>query len=103
MTTLPSRPPAVPKPLQPVSLLRVTCEAGIADLIAGHAVQAITTGDETDSDTCVYWLKADADARTGKIVSFELTTFATGLKYQLPADLSLCSCPDGIYREERPI
>jgi hypothetical protein len=84
-----------------VQLLRVTCEAGIPDLFAGHAVLAITTGDHTDMDVRVYWLRADLD-RQGKIASFELATFSTGEKYQLPADLSSCSCPDGVYREDRP-
>jgi hypothetical protein len=84
-----------------VQLLRVTCEAGIPDLIAGHAVLCITVGDHTDSDTRLYWLRANV-AHTGHIVSFELTTFRTGERYELPADLSSCSCADGIYREDRP-
>jgi hypothetical protein len=106
MSSLPAPRPAPNgsrhrKPQLPVQLLRVTCEAGLADLIAGHAVLAITTGDDSDCDTRVYWLRADV-AHSGKIVSFELTTFAKGAKYELPADLASCSCPDGIYREERP-
>jgi hypothetical protein len=84
-----------------VQLLRVECEAGIADLIAGHAVLAITTGDETDSDTRVYWLKADVD-HTGRVASFELSRFGTGEMYRLPADLSSCDCPDHTFREDRP-
>jgi hypothetical protein len=106
MPSVPSHPPSVNgsrerKPLQPVQLLRVECEAGIADLIAGHAVLTIVTGDDADSDTRAYWLKADV-AHTGKVTGFELRQFSTGVKYHLPADLSDCDCPDHIYREERP-
>jgi hypothetical protein len=89
------------KPLLPEQLLAVRCEASIADLIASHAVLAISVGDETDSDTRFYWLKADVDYR-GHITGFGLQTFGTGLHYELPADLSSCSCPDHVYREERP-
>jgi hypothetical protein len=74
--------------------------AGLADLIAGHAVLAITTGDDTDSDTRVYWLKADVD-HTGRVASFELTRFGSGEQYHLPADLSSCDCPDHAFREDR--
>jgi hypothetical protein len=90
------------KPLLPVQLLRVQCESGLADLIAGHAVLVICVGDHTDSHTTVYWLKADVDQHSGKVVSFELQQFSTGGRYHLPADLSSCDCPDHIYREERP-
>jgi hypothetical protein len=87
--------------LEPVQLLRVECTAGIADLIAGHAVLAVSVGDDTDSTTRVYWLRADVDYR-GKITGFELSQFGTGVKYELPADLASCSCPDHVHREERP-
>jgi hypothetical protein len=106
MPTVPDpRPASQPisrKPLLPVNLLRVTCEAGISDLIAGHAVLAITTGDPSDSDTTVFWLKADVDSHSGKVLSFELTKFGSDARYHLPSDLSNCDCPDHIYREERP-
>jgi hypothetical protein len=82
-------------------LLRVVCEAGIEDLLRGHAVLAIATGDDTDSGTRVYWLKADIDRR-GRVASFELTQFGTNARYHLPADLSTCDCPDHTFREERP-
>ncbi len=62
---------------------------------------AIATGDDTDSDSCVYWLRADTDHQ-GRVTAFELTRFGSGEKYHLPADLSSCDCPDHIYREERP-
>jgi hypothetical protein len=97
-----SHPISPKKSLEPVQLLRVTCEAGLADLIAGHAVLVICVGDHTDSHTTVYWLKADVDQHSGKVISFELQQFSTGGRYHLPADLSSCDCPDHIYREERP-
>jgi hypothetical protein len=94
--------PISPKaPLLPAQLLRVTCEAGISDLLAGHAVIAISTGDESDSDTSVSWLQAFTD-HAGHISSFRLTRFGTGEVCDLPADLSSCSCPDHVYRQERP-
>jgi hypothetical protein len=102
MPNLPVRPASANRPpLQPIQLLRVECQAGIADLIAGHAVLAISVGDDTDSDTRVYWLKADV-GHAGKIRSFELTQFGTGVRYELDTDLTSCSCPDHVYREERP-
>jgi hypothetical protein len=88
------------KPLKPVQLLAVRCEASIADLIAGHAVLAISAGDHTDSDTTVYWLQAFTDP-DGRIAAFRLTKFGTGQTYDLPADLCGCDCPDGTYRPER--
>jgi hypothetical protein len=106
MSTVPvPRPPSHPiperKPLQPVQLLRVECRAGIEDVILGRAVLVIVSGDATDSDTAGYWLKADV-SHTGHIVSWQLQKFATGERYNLPADCSSCECADHVYREERP-
>jgi hypothetical protein len=101
MANLPVRPASAQKPLEPVQLLRVECQAGIADLIAGHAVLAISVGDPTDSNNTVYWVRADVDYR-GKITGFQLQQFGTGVRYELDADLTSCSCPDATYREERP-
>jgi hypothetical protein len=84
-----------------VQLLRVTCEAGLSDLIAGHAVLAITTGDGSDCDTRCYWVKADV-AHTGHIVSWQITKFGSVDSYNLPADCSSCDCGDHTFREERP-
>jgi hypothetical protein len=81
-----------------VQLLRVECQAGIADLIAGHAVIAISTGDESDSDTSVSWLQAFTDL-AGHITSFRLTRFATGQVYDLPATLDGCTCGDATFRD----
>jgi hypothetical protein len=85
----------------PVRLLRVVCEAGIGDLLAGHAVLAVSVGDESDSDTRVYWLQAHTD-QCGHVTSFRLTKFGTGEAHDLPADLSSCSCGDNTFRPERP-
>jgi hypothetical protein len=89
------------KPLLPVQLLAVSCDGTIADLVAGHAIFVITTGDATDSDTRVYWLKADLD-HAGHVTGFELTQFLTNHRYRLPADLGSCDCLDHTFREERP-
>jgi hypothetical protein len=103
MANLPSRSPSAQRnPIPPVQLLRVTCEAGIPDLIAGHAVLVISVGDETDSNTTCYWLRADVD-HAGHIISCQLTKFASGERYNLPADLSDCDCADHTCREERPL
>jgi hypothetical protein len=84
-----------------VQLLSVECHAGIEDVILGRAVLVIVTGDATDSDTAGYWLKADV-SHTGHIVSWQLQKFATGQRYNLPADCSSCDCGDHTFREERP-
>jgi hypothetical protein len=89
------------KPLEPVSLLRVECRAGVEDVILGRAVLVIVTGDATDSDTRCYWVKADV-GRHGHIVSWEITKFGAAEAYHLPADCSSCDCPDHTYAEERP-
>jgi hypothetical protein len=88
------------KPLQRVAVIG-RCEASISDLIQGVAVLTIINGDHTDLDVRCYWCKAVLD-RDGKISSFELTKFGSGVRYDLPADLSDCDCPDHTYREERP-
>jgi hypothetical protein len=38
----------------------------------------------------------------GRVTGFELSKFGTDQRYDLPADLSSCDCPDHVYREERP-
>jgi hypothetical protein len=102
MSSVPvSRPSSHPRQQKPVQLLRVTCESGLADLIAGHAVLVICVGDHTESHTTVYWLKADVRQRSGKVVSFELQQFENGNRYHLPHDLSTCDCPDKTYRDDR--
>jgi hypothetical protein len=106
MSSLPaSSPSANPirhrRPLQPVQVLAVRCDASIGDLIAGHAVLSIARGDHTDLDVRLYWVKAHLDP-DGRVTGFELSKFGTGQRYDLPADLSSCDCPDRVYREERP-
>ncbi len=106
MRTVPSPVPPVNgirqrQALQPVQLLRVACEAGIEDLLRGYAVLAVTTGDDSDNDTRVYWLKADI-GHTRHVISFELTEFTSNARYHLPADLGTCDCPDHSFREKRP-
>ncbi len=105
MQSVPSDCPSVNvrrprKPLSPVEV-SATLEATIADLIAGHAVLSIVRGDDTDRDVRLYWVKAHLNAEA-RITGFELSVFGTDLRYDLPADLSSCDCPDQIYREERP-
>jgi hypothetical protein len=98
------RPPPNPirsrKPLQRVAVTG-KCEASISELIQGVAVLTIVNGEHTNLDVLGYWCKAVLD-RDGKINSFELTKFGSGVRYELPADLSDCDCPDHTYREERP-
>jgi hypothetical protein len=99
-TITPLSPVRQSRPLSPVEV-SATLEATIADLIAGHAVLSIARGDPTDRDVRLYWVKAHLDAE-GRITGFELSVFGTDLRYDLPADLSSCDCPDHVYREERP-
>jgi hypothetical protein len=103
MASVPSRAPSVngsKKPLQSVEVA-AALEASLADLIAGHAVLSISRGDHTDRDVCFYWVKAHLD-HEGRVTGFELSKFGTDQRYDLPADLSSCDCPDHIYREDRP-
>ncbi len=89
------------KPLLPVQVEgRFVGGATAQDLIDGAAVLAIVHGDHTDRDEMAYWCQAILDA--GRLVAFRLSKFVTGEQYDLPADLSGCDCPDGIYRSERP-
>jgi hypothetical protein len=102
MSNVPARAQSANRPpLQPVQLLRVDCQAGIADLLAGHAVISISTGAESDSNTTVSRLQAFTD-HAGKITCFRLTKFGTGEVYDLDAALESCTCADATYREERP-
>jgi hypothetical protein len=103
MASVPSRASSVNgrrNPLQPVEVA-AALEASLADLIAGHAVLSISRGDHTDRDVWFYWVKAHLD-HEGRVTGFELSKFGTDQRYDLPADLSSCDCPDHIYREERP-
>jgi hypothetical protein len=106
MSSVPvSRPSSHPtpdrKPLQPIQLLRVECRAGLEDVIRGHAVLMIVTGDASDSDCKSYWLRADV-AHAGHIIGWELQKFVTGERYCLPADCSSCDCADHTFRDDRP-
>ena len=69
----------------------------LADLFDGCAVLEI----EDDKDLTSYWCQATTDGQ-GHITCLHLQRFGTGARYELPAALDSCSCPDGIYCSERP-
>jgi hypothetical protein len=68
------------------------------DLFTGAAVLAVTTGDDTDSTTTLYWCQAIHD--DGRVLGFELTKFGAGHKYSvvLDGDTFTCDCPDSTFR-----
>ncbi|HEX5273017.1 MAG TPA: hypothetical protein VFW33_21115 [Gemmataceae bacterium] len=95
------RPPVKPnrKPLSPASV-RAYLVGGASrqDILDGSAVLSVTdlnTGDEK-----AYWLAANYDGE--RCVGFSLVTFGGGEKYDLPRDLSSCTCPDNTFKPERP-
>ena len=88
------------KPLDPVNVtgrLITGLNSGLTDLFDGCAILEIEDYKELTS----YWCGASTVVQ-GHNTSLHLQRFATGVKYELPADLSSCSCPDGIYRSDRP-
>jgi hypothetical protein len=93
--------PRVRKPLQPVVVLGFfSGGARISEICEGSAVLVIRAGDHTDADEQPYWCEAFFDG-AGRVESFHLVKFGSGEKYNLPADLSSCDCPDHTFREER--
>jgi len=104
MSTLTTvRPPVNPghrnrKPLPPVGVNGYFSGGGsIAELCEGSAVLVIRKGDASDADEMPYWTVADFGP-DGRIAYFQLQRFGTGDRYNLPADLADCDCPDCTYR-----
>jgi hypothetical protein len=76
----------------------ITCpSAGFADLFRGCAILEIESEDRLES----YWATLHISP-DGHIAGLRLQKFATGEKYDLPADLDGCDCPDAIERSEQP-
>jgi hypothetical protein len=86
------------KPLAPVAVAgSFSGGATTADLLAGVAVLEIARPEDTED---FYWCAYVVDA--GRVIGYQLCKFGTGEVYFLPADLSECDCPDGVYRSARP-
>ena len=88
------------KPLAPVQVtgsLITGLGTGLADLFDGCAILEIDDARELTS----YWCSASTDVE-GRITGLHIQKFATGEKYDLPATLDDCDCPDAIYRSHRP-
>jgi hypothetical protein len=88
-----SAPAGQPKALQPVSVRarffgRPTARA----LAEGRAILSIRDGDGESS----YWCEALPAG------GYRLKKFGAGRRYDLPADLSSCTCGDRTHRPERP-
>jgi hypothetical protein len=99
MSSLPAtRPPA--KPLEPVAVtgrILTGLGQGLHDLFHGCAILEIEGDGKLDS----YWVTLNVSP-DGHIAGVRVQRFATGQRYDLPADLSSCDCPDQLYRSERP-
>jgi hypothetical protein len=85
------------EPVQVAGRLITGPGAGLADLFRGCAVLEI----ESEGRLEPYWttLRISPD---GHIAGLRLQRIATGEKYDLPADLDGCDCPDAIYRSAQP-
>jgi hypothetical protein len=66
------------------------------DLFHGHAILEIESEGRLES----YWLTLNVSP-DGHIAGLRLQKFATGQRYDLPADLDGCDCPDQTFRPER--
>ena len=96
------RPQANPgrKPLSPVNVTSriISCpSAGFADLFRGCAILEVESEGRLES----YWITLHISP-DGHIAGLRLQKFATGEKYDLPADLDGCDCPEAISRSEQP-
>jgi hypothetical protein len=67
------------------------------DMFHGHAILEIESEGRLES----YWLTLNVSP-DGHIAGLRLQRFATGQRYDLPADLDDCTCGDRNYRPERP-
>jgi hypothetical protein len=83
------------KPLEPVRVrarfARGTTPRDLADGVAVLSVTEVVTRAVTD-----YWCEPLPGG------GYRLRKFARGERYDLPADLSACSCGDRTHRPERP-
>jgi hypothetical protein len=99
MSILPTASAARP-PLQPVAVTgRLLAGGGqvMHDLFHGHSILEIESQGRLES----YWLTLNVSP-DGHIAGLRLQRFASGEKYDLPADLDSCDCPDALFRPERP-
>lgn len=103
MTSLASPRPHVNanrKPPQPIAAAgRLLTGHGerLPELFQGNAILEIETAHEMES----YWCGLIIDPAGGHIAGVKLQKFATGERYNLPATLDDCDCPDAIYRPDR--
>jgi hypothetical protein len=70
-------------------------ERALPDPFGGAAILEIESEGRLES----YWATLHISL-DGHIAGLRLQKFATGEKYDLPADLDGCDCPDSIYRSE---
>jgi hypothetical protein len=90
-----SRPP--PQPVEVVGRIVTGLGQGLHDLFHGCAILEIEDAGKAES----YWVTLNVSP-DGHIAGLRLQKFATGQRYDLPASLDSCDCPDGTYRPERP-
>jgi hypothetical protein len=69
----------------------------VCDLFGGYAILELASDGRSDS----YWVTLRIDPE-GHIAGLRLQKFGTGARYDLPASLDSCDCPDGVHRPERP-
>ncbi len=85
------------EPLRPVTVRARFGDGTTAeDLAAGRAILVVRDGDGESS----YWCEAHFAGE--KCVGYRLRKFGSGRQYDLPADLSACSCGDRTHRPDRP-
>ncbi len=95
------------RPLLPVNVrATLTGSATPADLpdelVRGAAILSIISGDETDPDTRLYWIKFLFDI-CRQPYAVELLRFDPGHeRYVITLEDERCSCPDAVYRSDRP-
>jgi hypothetical protein len=99
------RQPRSRKPLLPVNVqATLTGSADPADLpdelARGVAILSIVSGDETDPDSRLYWLRILFDH--GEPFAVQLVRFGGHEQYAINLDTEECDCPDGTYNPDRP-
>ncbi len=105
MTVATSRPRRQRKPLLPVQV-RAELTGGndpsdLPDELArGVAILSIVSGDATDPDTRLYWVRILFDH--GQPYAVELIRFGDHEKRVVTLDDERCDCPDAVYRPNRP-
>ncbi len=101
MTTLRTSP-RPRKPLRPVQVTaRLTGSDNPADLpdelARGVAILSIVSGDATDPDTRLYWVKILAER--GSPYAVQLIRFGAHERYVVTLDDERCDCPDSVYAD----